>query len=515
MLQPPKLLTKYSYVLLIIILITTVFKLLFVLYPFHGLEYEDAFVFSDVARYLQYNYQWGIDPFQTKSCLDGSISNCFQFGTFGGHYMILPLIVYLLNEIIGYSIFNIFIVNFIASFFALYFYIRTLHLLNVSNIGICFSVLLLVTTPFLNVFNTSGLSETFSSLFVAGTVFFYLKSSLEDYNYKRSAFWLTITFIVVSFLTKRENLILLSLPALGIMLLAKEKALKPHRLINISILFAVPTGIAVLYNMVARINEMEAAESVGLGISTFNLTNFTMLFPKYILSFLNIYYFGISGTLFLITSIYVILLHKKLEFKLISLLSLLYLVMYSSHYRSYYQVHFGDVNIFETLRYTSNYFPIACLCFGALTKVHDKLEKLLYIAKTQIFAIIVIYILTVTFLNITTRLDLSKKEFESRIMPVVETIRLTKVEDWVLSDISSVFHLYADKNRNFIDSYATRLDRILQLQKTINGQIYLLRRETDNMNEKRYPEYFEMLSKLNYITVMKIPPNYELIKIIK
>ncbi len=515
MVQLPKMLTKYPYFLIVIILVTAVFKLLFIQFPFHGLEYEDAFVFSDVARYLQYNYQWDVDPFQTKSCLDGSISNCYQFGTFGGHYMILPLIVYSLNEVIGYSIFNIFMINCFASFFALYFYIRTLRLLDVSYIGICFSALLLVTTPFLNVFNTSGLSETFSSVFVAGSVFFYIKTSLEDHNYKRSAFWLTITFIVISFLTKRENLILLSLPVLSTLLLAKNNVLKTNRLINITILFSVPTAIAAVYNMLARINEMEAAESLGLGIATFNLTNFAMLFPKYLFSFLNVDYFGITGALFIITSIYVILLQNKLEFKLISLLSILYLVMYSSHYRSYYQVHFGDVNIFETLRYTSNYFPIACLCFGALTRIHDKLESQFYRAKKIFFTIVVIYISIITLLNVSMRLKLSSMEYENRINPAIETLKLTNNDDWILSDISSVFHLYANENRNFIDSYSTKLNRVLNLNKNSNGQIYLLKRENDDFNKKRYPEYFDMISKLSYIKIKKIPPNYELLKLVK
>ena len=511
----PKLAKKYYYYMFIVVLVSIAFKLMFIAHPFHGLEYEDAFVFSDVARYLQYSYNWNIDPFQTKSCMDGSLTDCNQFGTFGGHYMILPVVVFMANEICGYSINNIFVVNFIASILVLYVYVKILKLLDVCRNGIIFSSTLLVATPFLNVFNTSGLSETFSSLWVIGTIYFYLKSSQEDFEYNKTSFWFAILLIVISFATKRENLVLLSLPVITILLLAKNRILKLDKLLRLLLFFAIPFGLALVYNLMARVNEMEAAEGIELGVATFSLVNFAQLFPHYLSSFFHINYFGITGVLFLITGIYAILVHKKIEYKLVAMLAFLYLVMYSSHYRSYYQVHFGKVSIFETLRYTTNYFPIACICFGSLNVIYDKIIDKSLILKARYVGFFLIFIVASIYLNVTTRLELNRIEYEERIRPVVDTLNFTNQEDWIMSDISSIYHIYANNKRKFIDCYATNERRIFDLIKYDAGQIYLLKRKSNIYNRKRYPEYFEIISNLDYKVVKNISPDYELIKFVK
>jgi Na+/melibiose symporter-like transporter len=135
--------------------------------------------------------------------------------------------------------------------------------------------------------------------------------------------------------------------------------------------------------------------------------------------------------------------------------------------------------------------------------------------KTQIISIIAIYLTVITYINITTRIDLSQTEYKERISPVIETLKITKNDDWILSDISSVFHLYATANRNFIDCYYANANRMIELNKNSNGQIYLLLRKTDNLNEIRYPMYSDMIAKLDYIKIKDISPNYELLKLIK
>jgi len=496
-----------------VILVSLGCKMLFIPYPFHGLEYEDAFIFSDAARFVLYDYNWHVEPFQTKSCIQGSIAHCNQFGTFGGHYMVFPLIVSLVNKIMGFSVKNIFYVNFISSMLVLIFFINILKKIEIGKIGMMVTVMLFVTTPFLNIFNTSGLSETMSSLFVIVTLYLFFKSSYDGFDYRKMSFWFTVAFMIISFLTKRENLIILSLPVLSLFL-ERKRLSEANRTINLIILFTVSTGIAVVYNIIAHINMMEAAESVDIGTSTFNLTNFALLFPKYLTSFLSIKYFGVTGIFFLVASAYVLVFCKKYEFRLSIMITLMYLVMYSSHYRSYYQVHSGSINMFETLRYTTNYFPVACLSIGAFDfdKINVKSSSLS--RRISQFAALVIFVILMVILNFKLRSELNHVEVESRVYPAIESLRLTSENDWILSDITSVFHIYASDNRKFANCYSRKINYVLKQIKINHPNIYLLKRNPSAIDVKRYPEYFKYVLTLNYTKVSDISPDYVLLKLV-
>lgn len=154
---------------LVIIFVAT--RVLFLQYPFWGLEYEDSFIYTDTARYLGYEYDYTSMPFKCQSCLDGSYSNCYQYGSFGGHFLTIPIFLNCINSILGFHPSNIFFLNFVFSILVISFVIFSWYRFKMGNtFSLNTFLLILIVTPFLSLFNTSGLAETISSFFVIGFI---------------------------------------------------------------------------------------------------------------------------------------------------------------------------------------------------------------------------------------------------------------------------------------------------------------------------------------------------------
>lgn len=95
--------------------IAIISKLPFDLNFFYGLEYEDAYIFTEYSRFLLYNNDLSFDLFQTKACLAGSLKYCECIGTYGGHFLGLSSLAYFFNKYFGYSPLIICFINFFAS----------------------------------------------------------------------------------------------------------------------------------------------------------------------------------------------------------------------------------------------------------------------------------------------------------------------------------------------------------------------------------------------------------------
>jgi hypothetical protein len=180
------------------------------------LEYEDAYVYNGFSRLLLYNQDFGVEPFLTKGCMVGSLSNCLLLGTYSGHLIGFPSVVFLLFKLFGYHQHAICMVSFVSSLFS----IVLVFLISTTLIGDRFfafmSALVYSLTPIMSVFHASSLSETFSSTFVLLSLLAYLwniKMGRGVSILGRVALWgFLFTAQLSAALIKRENLILLSLP---------------------------------------------------------------------------------------------------------------------------------------------------------------------------------------------------------------------------------------------------------------------------------------------------------------
>ncbi|MBS1572998.1 MAG: hypothetical protein JST62_11425 [Bacteroidetes bacterium] len=453
-----------------IIFLSVLFKISFLKYPFFGLEYEDSYIYTGVSKYLQYNYEWAIDPFQTKMCSDGKLSDCYSYATYNGHSVFLPLLVSFLNRLVGFSVKNIFIINFIASVVSIVFFMKILFYLKSNSVTVFFTALVMTATPFLNLFNTSGLAETLSGCFIIMSLYYYFKAHGNGFNVYEKYFWLFIVLFILSIVVKRENLVLVIIPITNLIWMIWHKH-KANRF-RLSFLMIVVVLLAVLYVNIAGIISMEIKEGRDIGTNTFAIQNLELILPKLAISFVKFKYFGITGILLVSSVIWAVLFSTKLEYKVFGVTALSYMLMYSLHYRSFDQVHFGAIGYFDTLRYTTNYFPIGCLCISQLD------VPVLRHFRCSMPILVLLFVGFMLIENLCLRKEYSNVEFKQRILPVVVSLKSTTDKDYILTDVPILFYIYS-ANRHIVDIKLTSINRIdFLMGSDRNGRLFYLRNVT-------------------------------------
>lgn len=503
--------SRFGTIYFIVGILSLLLKLLIFIYPFFGLEYEDAFIFTDVGRALSIRNGLNSLSYQTETCAVGSLNECQFSMTYGGHFIPFPLLVSFVDRIFGYSPHNIFWINSILSLLALFVALKIVDLLSAGNKkAVLIGGAILISTPFYCIFNTSGLSETFSSVFVLLAVYFYLRTK-NDNTWRNFNFLFSIIFLSCTFLIKRENLVLLSIPFVDLLLnLIKGKGgsiIKP-------LIIALATSLIafLLYKGLFNVFSIEHVESDMIGQNTFSLNYAFKLFPVFIKSLISINYFSFFGIFILLTPL-IIFVTKDLNIRLLIILAWIYLLVYSFHYRGYYFVKFNEISTFDTLRFYTNFFPlfvIPIICFiCALTKIRLR-------SNITIVGFAVIIVILNSCLYFRTRSHLSEIENYERIAPVKSVLAFMRPGDAILTDLPIVFHVYSPPDVFIVDynSMNEVVEReIVDLSK--RERVFILRNRFDKEDRMRYPFYFKFLETHCFKFMYEIDEKYEVCQIVE
>lgn len=478
-----------SKITILLFILFILIRLLYLQYPFWGLEYEDSFIYSDTGRYLHYSYDFTTMPFKCQSCLDGSYNQCYQYGSFGGHLLTLPILLHIYNTIFGYNASNIFELNLIFSVLLsglVYYCWSKFH--NKHRFSINVFLLIMSITPFVTIFNTSGLAETISSVFVIGFLLNIYRANESNFDTSTTSFWLTIIFLILAVITKRENFILL----IFMYLMPLIRYLYGQSIVfkTFILMLLISTVTLLLFSYFIDLFGIENNESIDISENTFSFRLLKLNLKQLILAITDLKFWGLTGYIFL-GSILITGLSKKItKLGLMSLiLAVFYIILYSSHYRSYYQVVHNLSYPFETLRYSTNYLPLIAL-FTSTIKFDNKYWSKLTFNKT-FFNLSNFSCIALTFglvANVAlTRSEFSQDENGSRIQPVIETLSVIDIDDVIITSIPIVFRCYADENQKIIDLFKINNNRLRELKnENPHSSIFILKPTDMEIESNRY-----------------------------
>lgn len=324
--------------------------------PFWGLEYEDAYAFSFCSRQFSYNIY--PSSFLVDAITIGSLQEPIAMGTYGGHFITYSTFLSIFTQLFGWSFELLCIVNCAVSFFIM----LILSLMFKTSKNWFIAPILYCCAPIINVFTTCMLSETFSSFICLIFVFaFWRRNTWSVKLLKYIAFF-------VALLCKRENLILCIFPALDALLCLKQSNVKNsiREVLYISIPYV--SLIMVYFFSIQNVLEIEKIESADIGMPTFSISYFIRLFPVFVKSLLSPFAFSIC----ILVCIYILGLHLFKQRKITKqtiypiVLFLMYLLLYSSHYRGWFFIQGTNVNEFETYRYINNFYFLLIVSTGSV-----------------------------------------------------------------------------------------------------------------------------------------------------
>lgn len=499
---------NFKYYALVLLGLNILIRLTFVLFPFWGLEYEDSFIFNDTARQLAHNYIFTNDFFITCSCTSGSIEDCSSMASFGGHFITFPFLLFLLNAIVGYSSSNILLFNFSISCLLLiivYVFHKRYGLKDQFSIKVFLTLMLI--TPFISIFNTSGLSETFSCFFVTFSVFSFYLANNQNFKISRYSFWITVVLLIIAFLTKRENVILLALffvvPFLRIYF--KRKAFVRDYWIMMGLTLVVACLAFVLLNVIS----IETNEASDINAPTFSIFYLLDNSANFGVAMFKFQFWGVTGVLLILSLVLLIFKRSITPFGLYCfVIAMLFYIVYCSHYRSYYHVKYDRLNPFETLRYTVNYFPLICLFIASISFKSARLTQLNY-QKYWFWGLIIIIGLSIN--TVFSRINLHKVEYVSRIEPVKKTLSSASESDIIVTDIPIVFHCFASEKQPIIDIFTLSPQKFDSLLSLSTIDVYMCARRSNSEDYERYN--FEVnINKYCNKEILLLNEDYQLLK---
>ncbi len=362
-------LTKWNVILALILVIF--FKFHWNI-PFWGLEYEDAYVFSGVGR--MFSLSTFTESFLTDCVTIGSLENPMALSRYGGHFILYSTYLSNFIEILGFSYNTLTLANLIVTFLI----ILILSLFLGKNSSLWFlAPLLYCFAPIINVFSTTLLSETFSSLIIITYLFYWNEF---DNKKEKIYYYLSIFLFFVAIMCKRENLILFIIPCIYSLV----GTLNDSKIIRRRFEIIIPYIAVCIFYLVAIQNvfTIESIEAVDIAGKTFSFANFVKLAPYFITSLFTIENFSIVNYLFVIS---IIFLNRK-SFAEVSLLCLFlgYFLLYTAHYRGYFFAKYGEVSIFETFRYLNNFYCIVPLIITIVISSKMKIKAKYLYAVTSI-----------------------------------------------------------------------------------------------------------------------------------
>ena len=285
--------------------------------------------------------------------------------------------------------------------------------------------LILSLTPFYPLFSTTGNSEIFSSLFV-------FLSFLSTYYYiikgKNYHLLLFILFASLASLSNRENFILFII--FGLSYLYFSRRIKAKHLL-LFILLSL-TGLGLLYILQVFKTEQQYAEDIqNATFSIVYLFDNTVALLKAMFSFK---LWGVTGILTVLSLTTFFIFNKKSDIlKILAIFLVSYYLVTFLHYRHFYYLQTGKVSPFETLRYTTTFFPLL------VAFISINLSTLLKGYKRNIIAIMAIILIPLLLVQTyNTRVNYSQDEEYSRIEPAKEVVSYYKNGDLIIADFPIV-----------------------------------------------------------------------------
>ena len=332
---------------------------------FHGLEYEDSYVYSVDAREIALHegqMTWSsATPFGFSTCTLGSLSHCDLWTSYPEHLIGYPYALSVAIKVFGYtpnigSWFNL--VCAIVSCVLVFSIAR--RLTGESDSGLrAAAIFALVPVFAVNGLETSA--EPFSSLWLLLVIdLLLLLIDVGEQRGRMLLIWLAFTSVLLfALLIKRENALLLVLLPMLVAAFQRESTSLKH-----AVLVVAMSAIVGLF-LVLQINLSATSAFEGRLTSSFSyaVSKAWTFVEAYFSSFLNpLWYIGTP----VLVAAAVFRMRRRDPRGIVLSVLFAYLFLYAIHIRSYGEMYAGTSSPYRALRFNMNVmglWAVAC-AFG-------------------------------------------------------------------------------------------------------------------------------------------------------
>jgi hypothetical protein len=497
---------------------------------FHGLEYEDSYVYTVAGRQI-FEHVGSTSaefPYSINVCAIGSLKSCQSWESFPEHFIGYSYVISLFSRMVGYTPDVGSLINLLAACLA-DILIFCIALFATDNLAMAISAaLVFAITPVFAVYGLETSAEPASNVCISLVIWFYMRSiSAFGSSEGRWSKWMSwcayTTLLLFSLTVKRENILLVIVLPLVLPFVANRRTaqrLEQYKLI-LAMLFSI--GLALIFTIQMRLAQTTLSEAALL--KTFPLT------AKH----LAIFVFGFARSFFVnrwyggaIAAVVIgmIVACRQRGFLLVPLfLFVTYFLLYALHIRSYYEMRSDYIEPWAALRFSMNLMSLWALLagigIGAVvvrwkgTHAHGTHKRLSVTVGASILAV-----LLGTSLAMTTKLsaDALKDEAYARIFPAHTALDFassgSQQSDYVVTLEPLVNQMYGDTTAKVIDLAAVDENALHALIFSGETGRFILLDETSRQTEADFTRYGSQIEYLHSLPT-KILYSTEEFKIVR
>lgn len=484
---------------------------------FYGLEYEDAYVYSVSGRYLSQGVilqSKSSSPYLTTVCAVGSWKECTVTDTFSGHFIGYPYLVAILSNLLGFHPLLAPLVSFSAALLAIFPIFLVGKMMEPDGVTGEAGAAFYSIAPVIAVHGVGTYAEPMSNLLVICSLFFFMRLLVLYQSKATSALlanWLAFSCTALfALLVKRENILLLPVLVLaGITLLVRSypsTRMRPYLL-----LLVVSACLSLVLALELQLFSTVESERAEFGVFPFSWRTLQTMLPLFARSFTIPGWYLLGFPFVMIGVVSGIRGRRFAIFPTALFVS--YLLLYSSHVRSYYQLQTGAATVFDTIRYSINVAGLwSILCGVGFSVIVSLGATRLGVHTHRRFAraIIIASMLGVALWSYLKsdglRKEMVDNELRVRIEPAQAAIRIAResgVSDtFVITLEPLLIHMLAAEPINVIDLRYLKTDLLRGLQQDspntaflyLEGKVYM-----SKADRERYARSYSVLESIRMI----------------
>jgi hypothetical protein len=481
---------------------------------FHGLEYEDSYVYTVAGRQiLEHAAPTSIPagfPYSIVVCAIGSLKSCQAWVSFPEHLIGYSYAISLFAKIIGYTPDVGFVVNLIAACVACVLVFCIAMLVTDNAIVAIAAALVLATTPVFAVYGLETSAEPFSNACISLAIWFYMRSICAPATSKGRPhiriFWCAYTAVLLFSLTvKRENILLAIILPLVLPLLLKHTTVRRRDQFELIILILCSTVLALILSVTMQLSQTTLGEAALLSDFPLTAKRLAIFVFDFVRSFFVSRWYGGAITVVVVGA--VVSLRRRGLSLIVVLLFLSYLVLYALHIRSYYEMRSGHIEPEAALRFSMNLMSLWSVLAGiGIGAVINALKSTgLFCAHQRWSAIMggsVLVALLGSSFAVTKglRTDVVEDESYVRITPsrtASDFASNDQAHAYVITLEPLIIQMYADTTANIVDLAVVDSGALRGLILPYESRRFLLLEENTYQSEADVARYGEQTQYLH------------------
>lgn len=481
---------------------------------FHGLEYEDSYVYTVAGRQiLEHAVPTSTPagfPYSIDVCAIGSLKSCQAWASFPEHLIGYPYAISLFSKVLGYTPDVGFVVNLIAACVACVLVFCIALLVTDNTIAAIAAALVLATTPVFAVYGLETSAEPFSNVCISLAIWFYLRSICAPATSKGrphiGILWCAYTAVLLFSLTvKRENILLAIIFPLVLPLLVKHTTVRRRDQFELIILMLCSTALALILSVTMQLPQTTLGEAALLSDFPLTATRLAIFVFDFVRSFFVSRWYGGAITVVIVGT--VVSLRRRGPSLIVVILFVSYLVLYALHIRSYYEMRSGHIEPVGALRFSMNLMSFWSVLAGiGIGAVINALKSTGLFGAHQRWSALMGGSILVALLGSSfavtkgLRTDAVEDESYVRITPARTASDFAsngQTHDYVITLEPLIIQMYADTTANIVDLAVVDSGALRGLIPPEQRGRFLLLEENMHHSEADVARYGEQTQYLN------------------